>query len=167
MIFDQAVELVLKHEGGYVNDPHDAGGETKYGISKRAYPHLAIKSLTEEQAKEIYKKDYFDKVKGDQLPDPVSVLVFDFAVNAGVSRSVKMLQESVGAIPDGIIGPKTLKATEEKYEACGEELLNRLAQDRLDYYRKLYTWERFGRGWTRRTIETLNFSTKIHNHQIG
>ena len=90
--YDEAVYLVLKHEGGYVNNPNDTGGETNFGISKRAYPDLNIAELSVETAQEIYKRDFWDKVKGDKLPEGLDLMVFDFAVNAGVSRASKVLQ---------------------------------------------------------------------------
>jgi len=63
------VPHVLKREGGYVDDPTDRGGETKYGISKRSYPQLDIKNLTLEQALEIYRKDYWKPSRVEKLPD--------------------------------------------------------------------------------------------------
>lgn len=92
--FDKIIDFVLKSEGGYVNNPNDPGGETKYGISKKAYPNLDIKNLTLEQAKDIYRKDYWDKVKGDSLPYPLDMCVMDMAVNAGVVASLNVLKYS-------------------------------------------------------------------------
>lgn len=92
--FDKIIDFVLKSEGGYVNNPNDPGGETKYGISKKAYPNLDIKNLTLEQAKDIYRKDYWDKVKGDSLPYPLDMCVMDMAVNAGVVASLNVLKSS-------------------------------------------------------------------------
>jgi len=109
--FEVAILKVIKHEGGYVNDPKDSGGETKYGISKRAYPNLDIKNLTLQNAKAIYKKDYWDRIKGDLIKSQeIAESIFDFAVNAGVKTASKMAQLVLDVKPDGIIGPKTLKA---------------------------------------------------------
>lgn len=94
--FDQAVGMVLKHEGGYVNDPTDPGGETKYGISKRAYPKVDIASLTVDGAKAIYKRDYWDAIGADQLPPNVRYAAFDTAVNMGVGVAKRFLSESGG-----------------------------------------------------------------------
>jgi len=88
--FDRAFQLVIGAEGGYVNDPSDAGGETKYGISKRAYPDTDIKSLTLDDAKEIYKQDYWNAVQGDDLPDRLDIVMFDCAVNQGVGAARKL-----------------------------------------------------------------------------
>ena len=83
--FDEIIEGVLKHEGGYVNDPTDLGGETNFGITKRFYPDVDIKNLTEEGAKEIYKKDYWDKNKVDDLPDDLKHIYFDMCVLTFIS----------------------------------------------------------------------------------
>lgn len=91
--FNKAIEFVLKWEGGYSNNPADPGGETKFGISKRAYPNLNIASLTKEQAVAIYRKDYWEKCGCDRLEYPLDVIVFDTAVNCGVQRALTWLQE--------------------------------------------------------------------------
>ncbi len=108
--FDTAIVKVLKHEGGYVNDPNDRGGETKYGISKRAYPNVDIANLTLEGAKAIYKRDYWDTINGDLIENQeVAESIFDYAVNAGVRTASKMAQLVIDVEPDGKIGPKTLE----------------------------------------------------------
>ncbi len=85
--FDKALEFVLRWEGGYSNDPHDPGGETKFGISKRSYPEVNIKDLTREQAGEIYKRDYWDVMGCDARPSDFALAVFDAAVNCGIARA--------------------------------------------------------------------------------
>lgn len=161
-IFDKACAFVLKMEGGYVFDPRDSGGETMYGISKRAYPDLDIKSVDEKIATEIYKRDYWEKVKGDSLPPPVALMVFDFAVNAGVSRASRMLQTACSAKPDGIIGPKTIKAVQEFYGASGRVFINDLAADRVEYYKGLQNWDYYGNGWMNRLKEVHAVALKLH-----
>lgn len=151
--FNDAVEIILSHEGGYVNDPKDAGGETKYGISKRAYPHLDIKNITREQAKEIYFKDYWKAMKCDLLPFPVALSVFDFGVNSGNKTAIKALQRAVLVKDDGIIGPMTLAAVAAHTKQLVAE---KIAQERILYYSSLKTYSVFGKGWVRRTIETLS-----------
>ena len=108
--FDKCVQLVLDREGDYVNDPRDPSGETKYGISKRAYPDLDITNLTVDQAKAIYKRDYWDKAKCDELPESVALAVFDGAVNHGVMAYVASLQKALRVDAEGIIGPIKLGA---------------------------------------------------------
>lgn len=116
--FQTAIEFVLNHEGGYVNDPADPGGETKYGITKRSYPRLDIKNLTVQQAKEIYYRDFWIKNKFDMIvSDSVAQKCFDTAVNIGSVKAVTLIQRACNLIDtdptkrlkvDGIIGPKTL-----------------------------------------------------------
>ena len=109
--FELAVARVLDSEGGYVDHPDDPGGETKYGISKRSYPDLDIRRLSRQQAIDIYRADFWEKCRGDELPGPLGFVVFDGAVNHGVSRSIKCLQHAVGGTADGVIGPMTMAAT--------------------------------------------------------
>ena len=80
--------------GGYTNDPVDPGGETKYGISKRAHPKLDIKNLKLADAYEIYKRDYWNKCGADRLPFPLCLAVFDTAINLGQDDSDKWLKET-------------------------------------------------------------------------
>jgi lysozyme family protein len=110
MNFNTAVEKVLKQEGVYSDDPNDSGGETKYGISKKAFPHLDIKNLTLEQAKEIYKLYYWDKAKCNHIRDSIKLLHFSCAVNCGVVAANKIYQRATntGIKIDGILGPVTL-----------------------------------------------------------
>jgi len=91
--FDKAFEFVLKWEGGYVNNPKDPGGETKYGISKRSYPNLDIKNLTKEQAKSIYYADYWLKAKCNDYAYPRDIIIFDTAVNTGVGTALNLNKE--------------------------------------------------------------------------
>jgi lysozyme family protein len=159
-IFKTALDLILKHEGGYVNHPEDPGGETKYGISKRAYPDVDIKNLTPEQAGEIYYKDYWCKVQCDSLPEPVALMVFDAAVNMGVRRAAKQLQKAASATPDGVVGPMTIKAVRDAYRTSEEDFLQALYDKRQSFYERLKTFKTFGRGWTRRNKETLEEATR-------
>ena len=115
--FDEIIEQVLEHEGGFVDDPTDRGGQTKYGISKRAYPDEDIKALTVERAKELYKRDYWDRFKCGQLPDRIRHIYFDMCVNMGGGRATKILQEACNSKNsykidvDGGIGKNTIKAS--------------------------------------------------------
>jgi len=118
--FNKAIEKTLVNEGGYVWDKDDRGGETNFGISKRAYPNVDIKNLTVTGAKEIYKRDYWDKVKGDSIESQVvAEELFDTAVNMGARTASKLLQGCAGVTPDGFIGDKSLEAI----NAIDEELL--------------------------------------------
>lgn len=156
--FDTYINRVLSHEGGYIFHAKDPGGETKWGISKRAYPNLDIKNLTREAAVAIYKRDYWKAVKGDELPDPLAFQVFDAAVNSGVGRATKWLQQALGTLPDGIWGPVTDQGllwmdTPEKQRAIALKYIS----TRLSFYTDLSTWSTFGRGWTRRMADNIFF----------
>ena len=92
MTFKEAIEIVLKHEGGYINDKDDPGGETNMGVSKKAYPDLDIKTLTKKDVHGIYFRDYWQKAKCDKLPNNLQLIYFDMVVNMGKSRAVKILK---------------------------------------------------------------------------
>lgn len=161
--FQQALTLVLKHEGGYSNHPDDKGGPTNLGVTIGTYrlyvnPNGTIddlKKLTVAQAGIVYKKEYWDKVNGDSLPSGVDYAVFDFAVNSGVSRAVRYLQLTVGSEADGVMGPATLRAT---LAAKPVDVVNTLCQKRLSFLMSLRTWPTFGKGWGRRVAEVKSQS---------
>ena len=154
--FDEIIEQVLEHEGGYVDDPTDSGGETKYGISKKAYPNEDIKGLTVERAKELYKRDYWDRFKCGQLPDRIRHIYFDMCVNMGGGRATKILQEACNSKNsykidvDGGIGKNTIKAS-----ANLEDF--RLRAYRVMFYAELVMKKpnqmKFWVGWFRRSCE--------------
>lgn len=152
MNFDLAFEKLIGHEGGYVNDARDPGGETKFGISKRAYPGEDIQNLTLDRAKQLYRRDYWDAVQADNMPDAIRFDLFDAAVNSGVRQAVKWLQTAAKADPDGIIGPKTLLAVRM---ADPQLLAKRFNGLRLRFMTDLKTWPTFGRGWARRIADNL------------
>ena len=158
--FYSAVRLVFKHEGGYVNHPEDPGGETKYGISKRAYPDVDIANLTKYEAERIYKEDYWDKVMGDQLPAAIALVVFDTAVNMGIRRAVKFLQETVNAKVDGIIGPKTVANACKAFDHP-EFVIDSYLNKRMKRYRALSTFKTFGKGWTRRVEDVREHAKEL------
>ena len=110
--FEKSVEFTLKMEGGssVENDPNDPGGKTKYGISQKAFPNLNIDTLTLEEAKEIYRKNYWQACRCDELPFEFAVCVFDTAVNQGVNKAKRLLQIALGVTVDGVIGDKTIAA---------------------------------------------------------
>ena len=153
--FNDIIEVVLHHEGGYVNDPDDPGGETNFGIAKRSHPDVDIANLTKEGAKEIYYRDYWMKNRVPQLPDGLKHIYFDMCVNQGRGRAVKILQQAANAKGaelkvDGGLGPKTIGAMK------GVEL-ERVRAYRVKYYADLVTrkpdLEKFYFGWFRRALE--------------
>lgn len=154
--FGKSLSMVLVHEGGYVNDPHDPGGATNKGVTQAVYdswrkshgkPVQSVRSLTAEELAGIYKLLYWDRIRGDDLPSGVDYAVFDFAVNSGVHRAAKYLQAVVGAAGDGIIGGGTLAAT-ERFGA--KAAINALCNKRMGFLRGLKIFWRFGKGWSRR-----------------
>ena len=156
--WDASFEMVLKHEGGYVNDPRDPGGRTNLGVTQRAWEAYLNRSVTEtemrkltpEAVKPFYKTMYWDKIKGDQLPAGVDYAAYDLAVNSGVGRAAKYLQEIAGVSADGIIGPKSIEAI----KACNpKELADALCDMRLAFLKRLPTFDTFGKGWSRRVAE--------------
>jgi len=160
--FDACFTELLKHEGGYVNHPADPGGRTNLGVTQRVYEEWVgypvsekiMRGLTPDHVRALYKVKYWDRVKGDELPDGLDLCVFDFGVNAGPSRAKRYLQMLVGAKPDGIIGPNTMQALKDKASAVGaKELVRGYSDLRHQYYRKLRHFKTFGRGWTRRVNE--------------
>ena len=157
-MFKETIDIVLKHEGGYVNDPKDAGGETNFGISKRAYPHLDILSLSESQAEGIYWTDYWLKCQCNVLPKGLDLMVMDCAVNMGVARASKILQNIVGTKADGIIGSITLRAVWRLTETpeSTESIIKMYSHVRQGHYEAMTTYPLYGKGWTRRNQETLN-----------
>lgn len=151
--FAQCFSIVVGIEGGYVNDPKDPGGETKYGISKRAYPNLNIASLTLAQAESIYFTDYWSKSQCDRLPPAVALCVFDCAVNCGVGavpNLLKALQQMLGVVQDGIIGPITQAAL------ARADLASMVAYAqgaRILYQTGLSNWPTYRVGWSRRMAQ--------------
>ena len=161
--YDKCLKAILHHEGGYVNHPKDPGGETNLGVTKRVYEEHGgtkdMKELTVEDVAPIYKKGYWDKMKGDDLPSGLDLCVFDFGVNAGPGRSAKYLQTMIGTVADGGIGPNTLKAVANYVEEVGlEQAVENFQEARQGYYEKLSTFDTFGKGWTRRVTETTELA---------
>lgn len=152
MDFDQAFDRLIGHEGGYVDDPHDPGGETKYGISKRAYPNEDIRGMTLERAKMIYRRDFWNAVRGEELPSALKFPMFDAAVNSGSKQAIKWLQQAVRVVDDGIFGSKTMMGVRIADPA---RTAARIAGYRLKFMADLGAWSSFSRGWARRIAENL------------
>jgi lysozyme family protein len=157
--FDAALAAVLAHEGGYVNHPRDPGGATNRGVTQAVYddwrsgrglPARSVRHIAEDEVSAIYKRQYWDAVKGDDLPAGVDYCVFDFAVNSGTNRASRYLQQAVGATPDGQIGPATLAAVGCKPPS---EVVEAICDARMAFLKRLPTFDAFGRGWTRRVAD--------------
>ena len=145
--FTAIIDFVLASEGGYANDPLDPGGETNFGIAKRFHPDVDIRALTREGAVAIYKAEYWDANRCGELPPAVALSVMDAGVNCGVGQSARWLQDAVGTLQDGKIGPKTINAT-RKYLPIA--VVEALCQSRMDYYRTRPGYARYGHGWSNR-----------------
>ena len=156
--FERALAAVLHHEGGFVNHPSDPGGMTNLGCTKKVWEEWvghevdekAMRALTPADVAPLYKAKYWDKIKGDELPDGVDYVVFDCAINSGPGRAIKFLQGCVGADMDGALGPKTLAAVRA---ADAKALVEDYAKRRLSFLQDLPTWGTFGKGWGRRVAE--------------
>lgn len=148
--FDNAILNVLRHEGGYCDNPSDPGGETNFGICKRTYPKLDIKNLTTQDAISIYRRDFWN-YHYDEMPYRVAAKVFDMAVNMGAGQAHKLLQRAVGAKDDGIIGLQTLKAI-SKMDV--ETILNNITNEQKRFYNRIIqrkpTSSVFLAGWLHR-----------------
>ncbi len=157
MNFDQAFDRLIGNEGGYCNVPGDPGGETNWGISKRSYPDVDIRGLTREGAKAIYLRDFWQRGQMDQYDPAIAFQVFDIAVNSGIETAVRMLQRAAGVADDGHIGAVTVAAVKSKRVTS---MLMRIIAERLDFWRKLSTWPRFGDGWAGRAATDLRYAAQ-------
>jgi lysozyme family protein len=152
--FDLAIERVLGHEGGYVNDPRDPGGETKWGISKRSYPNLDIKNLTREYAISIYFRDFWAPLGAGQFHDGVAYQLLDFAVNSGIKTAIRGFQRALKVVDDGIFGPKSHAAAKAMTET--DQIMLLLAE-RLEFMTNTKNWPDHGKGWARRIALNLRY----------
>jgi len=158
-VFDTCLTITLKWEGGYSNDPHDKGGPTQWGIIQTVYdgyrdrigaPKQSVKKLTKDEMRAIYKRNYWDAVRGDDLANispALALVVWDFGVNSGVSRAIKYLQKCLGVVVDGHLGEATLSACRR---TDVKMLIAKYQADRLAFLKQIKTFWRFGKGWTRR-----------------
>lgn len=166
--FHKSLDIVLAHEGGYVDHPKDPGGRTNMGITQKVYEKYLGRDVTEEEMKNmhindvrvIYRENYWDKVQGDSLPMGVDFSTFDWAVNSGVSRSSKAIQQIVKVTEDGVIGPITIKKILE-YDP--NDIIMSFADIRADFYKGLSTFDTFGKGWLNRNSKTRQISLTMAN----
>lgn len=172
--WDKSFDHVIAHEGGFSADTRDPGnklpdgrpGSTMWGCTQanwEAYigkqvTHDDMRALTKEDVKPLYKRDYWDAVKGDDLPAGVDYAVFDMAINGGPGRAKKLLQTALGVTADGAIGPGTLAAIQA---ADGVELLQKFSDAKEAFYRSLPTFETYGKGWLRRVAEVQTAATTM------
>ena len=158
--FDKCLELLLKHEGNFVNHPQDPGGMTNLGVTARVWEEWVghkvdekqMRALTPEMVAPLYKRKYWDACRADELVSGVDYCVFDVSVNSGPGRAIKFLQSCVGATPDGGFGSITLALT-RKAEEAPAKLIEAYCFIRLEFLKSLKTWPTFGKGWERRVNE--------------
>jgi lysozyme family protein len=157
--FEQCMRWLLEHEGGYIWHAEDPGGETNFGVTRAVYEQYAgrqvmdgeMEGLTHDDVYPIYKENYWDRLRADDLASGVDFCTFDWGVNSGTSRAAKALQRIAGVEQDGGIGPMTLQAVSEIEPA---EIIEQMHHMRDGFYRDLSTFDTFGRGWIRRNDET-------------
>lgn len=141
-------------EGGYSDDPNDPGGETNFGLDKRTYPDVDMKTVTKAQAIAIYYRDWWVPYAMYQMDTAVTEKMFNVAVNVGKSQANKFLQRAAGAYPDGVVGPKTLAAIKASLPTV---LLEDIRSEQATFYRSLAEMhpalQKFLRGWLRRAAE--------------
>lgn len=158
MDFDTAFGNLLSHEGGFSNHPDDPGGKTRYGITEAVARRVGYRGNMDELpldlAKRIYKAEYWDGVRADELPAQVRYVLFDAAVNSGVGQAIRWLQRAAGVEADGVIGPRTMAAVAA---IDGSQLKARMLGQRLRMMTTLYNWPAFSRGWARRIADLLEF----------
>lgn len=157
MNFNQAFDRLISNEGGYVNNLADPGGETKFGISKRSYPQINIATLTCDEAKEIYQRDFWLRGQMDSFDGAISFQAFDAAVNHGIETSIRLLQRAAGVADDGHIGPITVSAIKSKSVT---DMLMLFIAYRIRYWTKLSTWPTFGKGWANRAADDLEYASQ-------
>ena len=173
MRFEDCLARILKHEGGYVNDPLDSGGRTNLGVTQRVWEEFVghpvteadMKALTPEKIAPMYKLKYWNPSYCEVLPKGLDYVVFDFAVNAGTGRSVKTLQQAIGCVADGVIGPKTMAAIND---ANPKELITKFSDARADFYQGIVARKpdqaRFIKGWLNRVEESRKLALEEHDH---
>ena len=157
---------MLASEGGYVNHPSDPGGRTNLGVTQATWENwigrksdeAEMRSLTPAKVKPLYKKKYWDAVLGDELPIGIDYLTFDFAVNAGVGRSIKTLQAAVSVAADGWLGPITMAAVQATDPV---ELIEQFSQTKEGFYRSLTQFPIFGTGWLNRVAKVKAEALKM------
>ena len=158
--FEKCLSEVLKHEGGFVNNPKDPGGITNLGVTKKAWEEYVghavteadMRALTKDVVKPFYLKRYWNVCRCDDLPTGLDYVVFDIAVNSGTGRAAKFLQSAIGATPDGAIGPNTINIV-QRTELSPKELINIICNRRTVFYKSINGFDTFGNGWLRRSEE--------------
>ena len=164
--WQKSFELMLQSEGGFSNHEKDPGGMTNLGVTKATWENwigrqsdeAEMRGLTPEKVEPMYKKKFWDAVRGDEVKLGLDYLLFDFAVNASPGRSIKTLQTSIGVPADGGFGPITMNAV-KSFEPV--KLIERFSQAKEDFYRSLNTFDVFGKGWLNRVAKVKAQALKM------
>ena len=164
--WEQCFALVLKHEGGFVNHPKDPGGMTNLGVTRTNWElfldhdvtEADMRALTPEMVKPFYKKNYWDRIRGDELPSGVDYAAYDLAVNSGTGRAAKYLQQIAGVTADGVIGPRSMEAIKN---CDAEDVVNEICNMRMTFLEGLGTFDTFGKGWTIRVNDVKAKATEM------
>ncbi|HHF4945610.1 TPA: glycoside hydrolase family 108 protein [Haemophilus influenzae] len=161
LTFQQIFDRLIGHEGDYVNDPRDPGGETNWGVTKRTAQANGytgnMKTMTRQQAYEIYYRAFWLRYNCEQMPDAVAYQFFDAAVNHGFGNASRMLQRAVGVLDDGIIGKYSLEAINRNPISDTLMMLN---GERLNFYIRLKNFDRYGKGWVNRVAQNLRYGAQ-------
>jgi lysozyme family protein len=164
--WEQCFALVLKHEGGFVDHPKDPGGMTNLGVTRTNWElyldhdvtEADMRALTPEMVKPFYKKNYWDRIRGDELPSGVDYAAYDLAVNSGTGRAAKYLQQIAGVTVDGVIGPRSMEAIKN---CDAEDVVDEICNMRMDFLKNLNTFDTFGKGWTTRVNDVKAKATEM------
>lgn len=159
--FQKIFDRLIGHEGGYVNDSRDPGGETNWGVTKRTAQANGytgdMKTMTRQQAYEIYHRAFWVRYQCDQMPPAIAYQFFDAAVNHGFGNASRMLQRAVGVLDDGIIGKYSIEAINRNPISDTLMVLN---GERLNFYTRLKNFERYGKGWVNRVAQNLRYGAQ-------
>ena len=164
--WEQCFKMVIRSEGGYTNNPKDPGGMTNLGVTRKNWEayldhdvtEADMRALTPEMVKPFYKKNYWDKIRGDELPSGVDYAAYDLAVNSGTGRAAKYLQQIAGVTADGVIGPRSMEAI-KKCDA--EDVVDEICNMRMTFLKNLNTFDTFGKGWTIRVNDVKAKATEM------
>lgn len=170
--YDRAMQQVFSDEGGYTNDPHDPGGPTNWGITLEDARHYwksdatteDVKTMPKSVAEDIYNKHYALPIHYDDLPAGVDYAVFDYGINSGISRSVRTLQETVGVVVDGVLGPNTLAAVNARDRGA---TIDAIYNAREAFLKSLSTFSHFGHGWMDRCHRGRILAHTLENMNAG
>lgn len=152
--FSRAIDITLKLEGEYTNNIQDPGGETKFGISKKAHPELDISRLTRTDAETLYKRNYWNPLKCDSIAWPMCLYLFDMGVNSGNMQAIKTLQKTLNIEVDGFVGLQTVDTANR----ASQDTISRYLTARVFFYQSLSSYAHFGKGWIKRLFELQRLS---------